>query len=106
MKCFLTPPDVQMVGVPTIYTPVPDDDGNIKDIRVDRTPLNRFQKDNGSESALQWLYYTSAKLGRELRTTRSVDGEAQIGPELRAVDGYDPLTGQCYEFLGCKYHFW
>ena len=79
--------DLQMVGVPTIYTPVFDDDGNIKSIQSDRTPLNRHPKDNGSESALQWLYYVSNQLGRELQTTRSTQGEAKIGREFRTVDG-------------------
>ena len=94
-----------MIGVPTIYKPVIDDDGNITGIEITKIPLNRNPKSNGSESSLEWLYFTGHELGRELQTTRSLEGEAKIGPEGYTVDGYDPVSGQVYEFLGCRYHF-
>ena len=57
-----------------------------------------------SSVACKWLDWMAHKNGRPLQHARN-GAEFKVPGTKYRVDGYDPVTKEIYEFLGCEWHF-
>lgn len=72
--------------------------------KLPQTPVRGYTKhDNDSNASMAWLDWISFNTGRPLMHARN-GGEYRVPGTRYRVDGWDPVTGQIFEYLGCFFH--